>query len=204
MQLRQLRLALCTCQAWNSGYYPVLRDIAQSDVDLVLHAGDYLYEYSPLQNARGRTLDAERFSGETVSLERYRDQYALYKLDPDLQAAHAAHAFAVIWDDHEVQNDYSGIHPEKPGVSTEDFIVRRAAAYRAFYEHLPMRSAPTGNGGLRVHRRLRYGDLAQLTLLDCRQFRPANPCGVGESPRCDAALDPRMSMLGAGQEACSC
>ncbi|KAG1387984.1 hypothetical protein G6F59_016156 [Rhizopus arrhizus] len=131
MQLRPLRLALCTCQAWNSGYYPVLRDIAQSDVDLVLHAGDYLYEYSPLQNARGRTLDAERFSGETVSLERYRDQYALYKLDPDLQAAHAAHAFAVIWDDHEVQNDYSGIHPEKPGVSTEDFIVRRAAAYRA-------------------------------------------------------------------------
>lgn len=81
-QLQQLRLALCTCQAWNSGYYPVLRDIAQSDVDLVLHAGDYLYEYSPLQNARGRTLDAGRFSGETVSLERYRDQYALYKLDP--------------------------------------------------------------------------------------------------------------------------
>ena len=226
-----------------------------------LHAGDYLYEYSPLQNARGETLDAARFSGETLSLQRYRDQYALYKLDPDLQAAHAAHAFAVIWDDHEVQNDYSGIHPEKPGVSTEDFIVRRAA-YRAFYEHLPMRSTPAGNGssggpcraclrgdlgrprsaerllrypsgearrldggfhraprgyrafyehlpmrstpangGLRVHRRLRYGDLAQLTLLDCRQFRPANPCGVGESPRCEAALDPRMSMLGIGQEA---
>ncbi|MDU1662325.1 MAG: alkaline phosphatase D family protein, partial [Stenotrophomonas maltophilia] len=103
--------------------------------------------------------------------------------------------------DHEVQNDYSGIHPEKPGVSTEDFIVRRAAAYRAFYEHLPMRSTPAGNGGLRVHRRLRYGDLAQLALLDCRQFRPANPCGVGESPRCDAALDPRISMLGVGQEA---
>ena len=128
-----LRLALCTCQAWNSGYYPVLRDIARSDVDLVLHAGDYLYEYSPLQNVRGTMLDAARFSGETVSLERYRDQYALYKLDPDLQAAHAAHAFAVIWDDHEVQNDYSGIHPEKPGVSIEDFIVRRAVAYRAFY-----------------------------------------------------------------------
>jgi phosphodiesterase/alkaline phosphatase D-like protein len=87
------------------------------------------------------------------------------------------HTFAVIWDDHEVQNDYSGIHPEKPGVSIEDFIVRRAAAYRAFYEHLPMRSTPAGNGGLRVHRRLRYGDLAQLTLLDCRQFRPANPWG---------------------------
>ncbi|WP_181452145.1 alkaline phosphatase D family protein, partial [Stenotrophomonas maltophilia] len=186
----QLRLALCTCQAWNSGYYPVLRDIARNDVDLVLHAGDYLYEYSPLQNVRGRTLDAERFSGETVSLQRYRDQYALYKLDPDLQAAHAAHAFAVIWDDHEVQNDYSGVHPEKDSVPVEDFIVRRAAAYRAFYEHLPMRSAPAGNGGLRVHRRLRYGDLAQLSLLDCRQFRPANPCGVGESPRCEAALDP--------------
>ncbi|WP_251281040.1 alkaline phosphatase D family protein, partial [Enterobacter hormaechei] len=94
------------------------------------------------------TLDAARFSGETVSLERYRDQYALYKLDPDLQAAHAAHAFAVIWDDHEVQNDYSGIHPEKPGVSIEDFIVRRAAAYRAFYEHLPMRSRPLLPAGL--------------------------------------------------------
>jgi len=128
--LQQLRLALCTCQAWNSGYYPVLRDIAQSDVDLVLHAGDYLYEYSPLQNARGSTLDAARFSGETVSLERYRDQYALYKLDPDLQAAHAAHAFAVIWDDHEVQNDYSGIPPEKPGVSMEDFIIYPATRPR--------------------------------------------------------------------------
>ncbi|GAB3045208.1 alkaline phosphatase D family protein [Stenotrophomonas tumulicola] len=200
-RLDRLQLALCSCQAWNSGYYPVLADIARSDVDLVLHAGDYLYEYSPLQNARGVVLDAQRFSGETTSLQRYRDQYALYKLDPDLQAAHAAHAFAVIWDDHEVQNDYSGITPEKEGGSLETFIARRAAAYRAFYEHLPVRRAPTTNGGLRIHRQLRYGDLAQLTLLDCRQFRPANPCGVGETPRCAAALDPRASMLGVGQEA---
>lgn len=200
-RLEQLRIGLTSCQLWNTGYYPVLADIARSDVDLVFHAGDYIYEYSPLLNVRGSTLDAQRFGGETITLERYRDQYALYKLDPDLQAAHAAHAFAVIWDDHEVQNDYSGITPEKNEVTPEQFITRRSAAYRAFYEHLPMRSAPTANGGLRIHRHLRYGDLAQFTLLDCRQFRPPNPCGVGESARCAAAVDPAASMLGLGQEA---
>lgn len=201
-RLDALDFAVVTCQKWNDGYYTVLRDVAESDLDAVFHCGDYLYEYSPLENVRGMTLDAARFTGETVTLARYRDQHALYKLDRDLQAAHAAHPFIVVWDDHEVQNDYSGVHPEYDNMPVEAFIQRRSHAYQAFYEHLPIRRMPQGErNDLKIYRRLRYGDLASFVMLDDRQYRSENPCGDGESLRCDKALDPSVTMLGKSQEA---
>ena len=199
----ELRFAAITCQKWEEGYYTVLRDVAAQKLDAVFHLGDYLYEYSPLENVRGMVLDPARFTGETVTLARYRDQYALYKMDADLQAAHHAHPFVVIWDDHEVQNDYSGRYPEYNQTSPQEFVVRRAAAYQAFYEHMPIRAKPQvdKNNHLRIYRSLRYGRSAEFIMLDDRQYRSDNPCGDGESARCEGAFDPKVTMLGAGQEA---
>lgn len=197
--LSRLTLAVATCQDWPSGHYVAYRDMAASDLDMVLHLGDYTYEYAIDSNRRGIPNPAG-FTEETVDLRTYRLRHTLYKLDPDLQAAHAAFPFAVVWDDHEVANDYSGLAPEF-GVPSPEFTARRAAAYQAFYEHMPLRrSSLRRDGELRIYRRLRYGRLAEITMLDDRQYRTDNPCGDGESLRCDAAAGDGYTMLGEGQE----
>lgn len=197
---KRLDFAVVTCQNWTDGYYTVLRDVAEQDLDVVFHLGDYLYEYDPRKNKRGVILP-DTFAGETQTLRRYRDQHALYKTDPDLQRAHARHAMVVIWDDHEVQNDYSGRFPEYDNQPLDVFLKRRAAAYQAYYEHMPLRRPPMGRDReLRIYRSLSYGDLAEFVMLDTRQYRTDNPCGDGESDRCAAALDPRATMLGFEQE----
>ena len=129
-------------------------------------------------------------------------RHTLHKLDPDLQAAHARFPFAVVWDDHEVQNDYSGLAPEFSEPSPE-FAARRAAAYQAYYEHMPirLRAALMPAEELRIYRRLRYGRLAEFTMLDDRQYRTDNPCGDGESLRCDEAINGDYTMLGRGRSA---
>jgi alkaline phosphatase D len=199
--LRKLRFAFATCQDWPSGYYVAYRDMLQHDLDIVLHLGDYTYEYA-ISGTTGRGIPApDGFAEETVDLRTYRLRHTLYKLDPDLQAAHAAFPFAVIWDDHEVQNDYSGLAPEW-GVPSPQFTARRAAAYQAYYEHMPIRLRVAGypRPDLRIYRQLQFGRLAEITLLDDRQYRTDNPCGDGESLRCDAALEGRYTMLGREQE----
>ncbi len=194
-----LQFAIATCQDWPSGYYTAYRDMVAHDLDLVLHLGDYTYEYE-IGSALRAELPDEPFRAETVDLVTYRLRHTLYKLDPDLQAAHAAFPFAVIWDDHEVANDYSGLAPEYD-VPSPEFTARRAAAYQAFYEHTPIRltrgSSPSEP---RIYRRLRYGRLAEINLLDDRQYRSDNPCGDGESLRCEAALTGEYTMLGEQQE----
>jgi alkaline phosphatase D len=198
----RLKLAVVTCQDWPSGFYTAYRDMLQFDLDLVLHLGDYTYEYEIQQVRRQGVAAPTGFTEETVDLRTYRLRHTLYKLDPDLQAAHARFPFAVIWDDHEVANDYSGVAPEYD-VPSPAFTARRAAAYQAFYEHMPIRRAgvPSGFENLRIHRRLRFGTLAQVMLLDDRQYRSDNPCADGESLRCQAALDGNYTMLGSEQEA---
>jgi alkaline phosphatase D len=198
---REIRFAFVTCQDWPSGYYTAYRDMLRHDLDLVLHLGDYTYEYA-IGPETGRGIPPpEGFERETVDLLTYRLRHTLYKLDPDLQAAHATFPFAVIWDDHEVQNDYSGLAPEF-GSPSPEFTARRAAAYQAYYEHMPirLRNARNPQPGLRIYRRLDYGNLLEFTMLDDRQYRTDNPCGDGESLRCQAALDGDYTMLGAQQE----
>lgn len=197
--LRELRFAFATCQDWPSGFYTAYRDMVRNDLDLVLHLGDYTYEYPIGPSARGAAPAG--FEAETVDLRTYRLRHTLYKLDTDLQAAHAKFPFAVIWDDHEVANDYSGLAPEFAAPSPE-FTARRAAAYQAYYEHMPirLRVALKPQRGLRIYRKLHYGRLADITMLDDRQYRTDNPCGDGESLRCDAALGNRYTMLGREQE----
>jgi len=183
------------------GYYSAYRRMAEEDLDFVVHLGDYVYEYGVAADGLVRQVPVpEQFRPECVTLERYRLQYGLYKSDPDLQRAHARFPFIVTWDDHEVQNDYAGVAPEG-GAPSPEFSARRAAAYQAYYEHQPLRAAALPqDGDMRLHRRLTWGDLAQFSVLDGRQYRTDQPCGDGEFPRCDASLDPSVTMLGFEQE----
>ena len=172
----------------------------QNDLDVVLHLGDYTYEYPIDSNNRNVSVPLP-FRSACEDLHTYRMRHTLYKLDPDLQGAHQKFPFAVIWDDHEVANDYSGLAPEWAEPSPE-FTAKRAAAYQAYYEHMPIRLfvAQRPKRGLRIYRRLQFGKLAEFSMLDDRQYRTDNPCGDGEALRCEAAETGRYTMLGYEQE----
>ncbi|MBW1603505.1 alkaline phosphatase D family protein [Streptomyces sp. JJ66] len=201
----RLRFALASCQRYDQGYYTAYQHLAADDVDAVLHLGDYLYEYpvNAAAGARGYTGDRRlpaRFHRETVTLEDYRLRYALYKGDPDLQAAHAAHPWIVTWDDHETENNYAGDIPEN-SVPPEEFLLRRAAAYRAYWENMPLRRPQRPSGpDLKLYRRLRFGSLAQLDVLDTRQYRDNQANGDGWKLPTPESQDPSRHLLGAAQE----
>ncbi|GEB53675.1 alkaline phosphatase D family protein [Streptomyces cacaoi] len=203
-RLDLLRLAAVSCQAYHDGYYTAHRHLAEEDVDLVFHLGDYLYEYAV--DAHGgarkytdRTLP-EIFNRETTTLEDYRLRYALYKSDPDLRAAHAAHPFLVTWDDHETENNYADDTPEDGGPA-EEFLVRRAAAYRAYWENQPLRRPQRPRGpDMQLYRRLRFGTLAQFDILDTRQYRSDQAYGDGAHHPGPESEDPKRTMTGAAQE----
>ena len=192
----RLVFGVASCQSYQSGYFTALRHLAEEDVDAVLHLGDYIYE----SGAWGRTPVRPQ-GAEVFTLAEYRNRYALYKTDPDLQAVHARHSFIVTWDDHEVENNYADA--ESQGHSPRaQFLRRRAAAYQAYYEHLPLRRSSMPKGpSLRLYRRLPYGATALLHVLDTRQYRTDQPCGDGVVARCPEASDPRATLLGADQKA---
>ncbi|MEU7282148.1 alkaline phosphatase D family protein [Streptomyces sp. NPDC045431] len=200
----QLSFAAVACQAYFDGYYTAYRHLAGEEVDFVVHLGDYIYEY-PVDAAGGHRRYTDRqlpahFNRETVTLEDYRLRYALYKTDPDLKAAHAAHPFVVTWDDHETENNYAGAVPEND-VPPAEFLLRRAAAYRAYWEHQPLRAPqqPTG-ADMRLYRRLHFGDLAQFDILDTRQYRSNQAYGDGWQTPGPESEDPARTMTGAEQE----
>ncbi|MFI7272359.1 alkaline phosphatase D family protein [Streptomyces sp. NPDC049879] len=200
--------AFASCQCWYEGFYTAYRHMAAEDLDFVVHLGDYLYEYGVGANGgvRGMTLDAS-FQHETYSLTDYRNRHALYRLDPDLQAAHLAFPWILTWDDHEVENNWAGdtAQIDKDGFPDDDpasFRARKTAAFQAYYEHLPLRlpQKPTGSSA-QLYRRLAFGDLLGLHVLDTRSYRDDQVCGDGTKPGCDAERsDPARTMLGPGQE----
>ncbi len=200
-RLDHLNFAFVTCQKWEDGFYSAYRNLAEEELDLVFHLGDYIYEYGINSTGGVRNVSLpEQFREETKTLEQFRLRYALYKTDPDLQKAHALFPFVVTWDDHEVDNDYTDAISENND-PVEDFLRRRTAAYQAYYEHLPLRSFSIPRGpDMRLYRRLTFGDLASFSVLDTRQYRSDHPCGDGETPRCEAALDPTKTMTGDRQE----
>jgi len=172
----RLDFAIASCQRWEHGHWAAWRDLAANAPDLVLFLGDYIYEYAAVPNGpRTHAL------GAATTLEGYRARYALYKSDPLLQAAHAAAPWIVIWDDHEVENDYAGLQGER---LQPDFAARRSAAYRAWWEHMPLphalRPLEAGGGAATIHGRLDWGRLARLQWVDDRQFRDPQLC-----PRAD-------------------
>jgi alkaline phosphatase D len=196
----RLALAVVSCQHFEHGYYTAYRHLAEEDLDLVLHLGDYLYESAPAEG-----LPRRHAGPAPTDLAGYRLRHALYRTDPDLQAAHAAVPFVLAWDDHEVENDYAGDRSERFDPPAA-FRRRRAAAYRAYWEHLPLRrrSRPRGPQA-RLYRRLRFGDLAELNVVDTRQYRDDQPCGQGGVGRgqvvagCWERLDPSRTLLGTEQ-----
>ncbi|WP_370232890.1 alkaline phosphatase [Aeromicrobium sp.] len=195
-----MTMAFASCAQLEHGFFSAYRNIAADQPDLVLHLGDYLYEYTARDYVApgGNVRDHE--GPETVDLASYRQRHAQYKADADLQAAHAAAPWLVVWDDHEVDNNWAGDTPEniaeKPG-----FAARRAAAFRAYYENMPLRrsSIPRGDH-LQLFRRLHWGALASFHMLDTRQFRDDQGCGDGYRADCPAAVDPSRSIVGPAQE----
>lgn len=193
--LKHLRFALVNCQDWQNGYYTAYKHVAEEDLDLVVHVGDYIYEYGPEPGG-----PRQHNSPEIVTLSDYRNRHALYKTDTNLQAAHAAFPWVVTWDDHEVENNYADDISENNDPVAQ-FLLRRAAAYRAYYEHMPLRRSSLPKGAdLRLYRRLTFGDLAEFNVLDTRQYRTDQPCNDGIKPLCDAALDPKATLTGKTQE----
>ncbi|MFB6889211.1 alkaline phosphatase D family protein [Kitasatospora sp. NPDC056327] len=198
-----VRFGLVSCQAYEDGYFTAYKHLADEELDAVFHVGDYIYEYGV--DAVGgdrrytdRTLPS-LFNHETTTLEDYRLRYALYKADPDLQAAHAAHAWYVTWDDHEVENNYAAGIPEK-GQSPEAFVARRAAATRAYWENMPLRMPRPEATDLKLYRRHHYGRLAQFDILDTRQYRSDQANGDGWQFPTPESQDPARTLMGATQE----
>lgn len=200
-----LRFAIASCQRYESGHYAAWHDVAQQPLDLVMFLGDYIYE------SASRTDGSRRYEGGTArTLADYRERYAVYKRDPLLQAAHASAPWLMVWDDHEVENDYAGLQGQH---LDGDFAARRAAAYQAYWEHLPFPKAARPRLGvpgaaMPITGRLDWGRLARIHLLDTRQHRDPQACprpGRGGSNTvaladCPALIDVQRSLLGADQE----
>lgn len=192
------RIAVASCAQWEHGWFSGYRDIAAKNPDLVVHLGDYIYEHGPLMypvlSGRVRSM----VGGETFSLADYRRRYALYRTDRDLQQAHQAAPWVTVFDDHEVDNDWAGDHHEFWG-KTQAFIRRKAAAFQAFYENMPLRVSQKPRGPhLELHRRILWGGLFSLNMLDTRQYRDVQVCRW--TGPCDAAREPQRAMLGSAQE----
>jgi alkaline phosphatase D len=202
--VERLRFAFASCQQYEQGYFGAYRHIAADAPDFVAFLGDYIYESS-----WGKEHVRSHGAPQPYSLDEYRARYALYKSDPDLQAAHAACPWLLIWDDHEVDNDYAGDRPED-GMERAAFLLRRAFAYRAYYEHMPLpaRMRPRGPD-LALHTELNWGRLARLYMLDTRQHRSWQACprpkrtggsNTVDVETCAELAEPARSVLGAAQE----
>jgi alkaline phosphatase D len=189
-----LRFAFCSCQHYEQGLYTAYAHMAQEDLHVVVHLGDYIYEGGP-----GNNVPRAHIGPEIESILDYRNRYALYKSDEHLRAAHAAFPFILTWDDHEVDNNYAGDSPEGEQTA-EAFLRRRAAAYQAYFEHQPLRSTSRPSGpDMRLYRRLRFGSVAEFSVLDTRQYRTNQPCGDGMKANCAGAADPNATILGDAQ-----
>ncbi|PLT29475.1 alkaline phosphatase [Peribacillus deserti] len=195
-----LTFAFASCQQYEHGYFTAYKHMAKEDLDLVFHLGDYIYEYGPNEYISPTGNVRVHNSPEIITLEDYRNRYAQYKSDVHLKAAHAACPWIVTWDDHEVENNYANLVPEK-GQSVESFIKRRAAAYQAYYEHMPLRRSSLPKGAdMRLYRDFTYGDLASFFVLDSRQYRDDQANGDSSSPQTEESLDPKRTLLGPEQE----
>ncbi|MER6508546.1 alkaline phosphatase D family protein [Nonomuraea sp. NPDC001636] len=191
-----LTFAVAACAHYEHGYYTAYRRLAEQEPDLVVFLGDYMYEYGP----SGYTALAGRVRthtpGKCATLADYRLRHAQYKSDHDLQAAHAVAPWLVAFDDHEVENNWAG-----PVSSTgaPGFARRRADAFRAYYENMPLRRASLQGAVLRINRRVSWGTLARFHLLDTRQFRDDQACLDGVRAGCDERLSDGRTLLGSAQ-----
>ncbi|TDC73889.1 alkaline phosphatase D family protein [Streptomyces hainanensis] len=197
-QVSRLSLAFASCQAIFDGWFTAYRDLAARHHDVVLFLGDYIYEFGNNKGIRPGDAD-EHNARQAVTLDDYRLRYSYYKLDPDLQAAHRSAPWIVVFDDHEVVDNWADLNAGN--TPTDQFLVRRANAFRAYWEHMPLRAPQFPQGpDMQLYRRLRYGRLAEFSMLDTRQYRDDQANGDGTKPPNDASADPARSLLGFPQE----
>ncbi len=194
-----LHFAFASCAHYEQGFFSAYRFMAEDRPDLILHLGDYIYE-DAWGDRRVRQYDPL----EAVTLDDYRRRYTQHRTDPDLQAAHAACPWLVTWDDHEVDNDYVGLTSEHELCGGEPvrmaFPARRAAAYQAWYEHMPVRpSRLQPEMAVRLYGATDWGRLVRFHLLDTRQYRSVQVCPeLPTAERCDFAQGRKILFGGAG------
>jgi alkaline phosphatase D len=188
----RLRWAFASCQNFQDGFYTAHDHLAGEDLAFVAFLGDYIYESTPNPNA----VRTHEGTGEPIALLDYRNRHARYRSDASLQAAHAAHPWIVTWDDHEIDNNWADDIPQDPqNQSPEAFRARRIAAIQAYYEHMPLRRGSVPDGpDMQLYRRLDFGDLVRVSVLDTRQYRS------DQVPTEQQANDPSRSMTGDAQE----
>ena len=204
---RNLRFGVVSCANLQAGWFSAYRHLAKrDDLDAVIHLGDYLYEYAPGEYGYGtseRDIRPHRPAREILTLADYRQRHSQYKADPDLMALHAKAPFIVTWDDHEVTNDAWRGGAENHQPEEGDYYARRRRAHRAYDEWMPVRmSGTTALGdGAQLYRRLRFGTLAELSMLDLRTYRsqpaPA-PDGTVSDPGRTITGDAQMAWLKQG------
>jgi alkaline phosphatase D len=200
----QARFGVLGCQAYEQGFYTAHRRAAAEDLDFVYCYGDYIYEGrgNRTYTGSGGTIENPRqhLGGEVYSLDDYRRRYAQYKLDTDLQASHAATAWYVTWDDHEIANNW--VSDIDDGVPPEVFRLRRQAAAQAYYEHMPLRRSAFPRGAeMQLYRHSTWGDLLDLNFLDTRQYRSDQPCDDAWGTTCAGVSARDADVLGQAQEA---
>ncbi len=206
--LDKIRFGFVSCSNYEHGYFSAYRHLADENPEVVLFLGDYIYETIE----ENRPIVRRHSDGvEASTLPTYRNRYAQYRLDPELQRLHAEVPALVTWDDHEVQNDYAdqwGEYFDDPA----QFLIRRAAAYQAFYEHMPVRPILSHPNGplMRVYDRFTFGDLIEVSMIDGRQYRSREACyappnkGGGHletDGSCPERLAAGRTMMGFDQEA---
>jgi alkaline phosphatase D len=190
----QLRFGFASCQSFPSGFYAPHDHLADEELDLVFFLGDFIYE------GGGNGVGRAHVGPEIMTLDQYRNRYGQYRSDVQLQASQAAFPWVIIWDDHEVENNYAGIFDEN-GTDPATFLVRRANAYQAWWESQPVRLPPPVGPDLTIYRDMQWGELASFFALDTRQYRGNQPCAAGTiSPPCPDQSDPNLQMLGTQQE----
>lgn len=191
----RLRFAFASCQHYETGFFTAYDHMVNDHPDLVVHLGDYIYE------AAGRDLQIRKHvGGELRTLDDYRNRHAQYRMDPSLQAIHAAAPWILTWDDHEFANNCAGAISERKEDWPVEYLHRRACAYQAYYEHMPLRRSSIPSGpDMRLFRRIPFGRLAEFFVLDTRQHRTDQPCDDGNKPPCDAVFDPNATLLGPAQ-----
>jgi alkaline phosphatase D len=206
----KLKIAFASCQHYELGYFNAYPHVVAEKPDVLLFLGDYIYEYAPGKKGV-RTVEGSW----CLTLADYRKRYATYKQEKELQEVHACCPWLVTWDDHEVQNDYAGTQEGSMGPST-NFLKRRAAAYQAYYEHMPLKASVLTEGiagldkgaEMRIYDNYKFGSLLSLSMLDTRQYRSPQACtpngktgsGVLDPKSCELLSDQSRSMLGLQQE----
>lgn len=193
----QVRFAFASCQSYEHGYYTAYEHMAKDDLDLVLHLGDYIYEY---EGKDGDKRVRKHVGKEIMSLDDYRVRHAQYKSDPLLQGIHTRCPWLVVWDDHEFENNCANDISEELGISPAYYLMRRANAYQAYYENMPLRGTSLPHGpNMQLYRKVAFGRLAEFMMLDTRQYRTDQPNNDEPSPLNKQAMSPANTLLGERQ-----